>query len=76
MQVNQQEILLAEKDKKLKMHEEKIIDQQEENLSQIKKSQSEIAGQKQGYEHQISEFKKRIEELEESATTYKSQLAN
>ena len=58
------------------MHEEKIVDQQEENLQQIKKSQSELAGQKQGYEHQISEFKKRIEELEESATTYKSQLAN
>jgi chaperonin cofactor prefoldin len=54
------------------MHEEKIVDQQEENLQQIKKSQSELAGQKQGYEHQISEFKKRIEELEESATTYKS----
>ena len=56
----------------MKIQEEKITDLQEDNLQQIKKSQNEIAGQKQGYEHQISEFKKRIEELEESGTTYKS----
>ena len=42
---------IKEKDKKLKIQEEKITDLQEDNLQQIKKSQSEIAGQKQGYEH-------------------------
>ena len=72
-QLNKQ---MQEKDKKLKIWEEKINDLQEENLQQIKKSQSELAGQKQGYEHQVAEFKKRIEELDQSGTTDKSQLAN
>jgi len=30
---------------------------------------------KQSHEHEISEFKKRMSEIEESSSTYKSQLA-
>ena len=39
-------------------------------------SQSEATSAKQGFEHHLAEFKKRCDELQETATTYKTQLQN
>lgn len=63
---------IAEKDKKLQVLEEKAGDLQEENLKLLTKNQSEQLGLKQSHEHEISEFKKRMSEIEESCSTYKS----
>ena len=76
VQISQLEKSLAEKDKKLKTQEEKIGDLQEENLNQLQQSQAEATAAKQGFDHHITELKKRADELQETATTYKTQLSN
>jgi hypothetical protein len=56
----------------LQVLEEKAADLQEENLKLLTKNQSEQLGLKQSHEHEISEYKKRMSEIEESCGTYKS----
>lgn len=76
MQINQLEKSLQEKEKKLKVQEEKIGDLEEENLQQIQQSQADASTAKQGFELHLTELKKRADELQETATTYKTQLSN
>ena len=67
---------IAAKDLQLKKSKEQIIDLEEKSMENFTKNQDEFVIQKMNFDRKLIEFKKRIEELEESGTTYKSQLAN
>ena len=56
---------LKEKEKRCQQQEEKIHDMQEESINRQNEHQADMLSQKQLLEHQISELKKRIGEVEE-----------
>ena len=66
---------MKDKDKKIQIQDEKVIDLQEQNLSQMNNYQSEAASVKSQSDHAINELKKRIDEIEALSQTYKDQLA-
>ena len=75
VQIKSLEKRLREKEKKCTQQDEKIHDLQEEAIKNSTDFQNEMQSAKSLHDHQISEYKKRVMELEESAATYKDQLA-
>jgi len=61
---NANERRIKEKDKKIQMLESKVIELQEDEVSRINDHEKEVSSQKQMFEHQLMEFKKRITEME------------
>jgi TolA-binding protein len=62
---------LKEKERRILQQDEKINDLQETAIAQMNKHQLELQTQKTNYEYQNTELKKRIDEVESNATTYK-----
>ena len=65
---------VKDKDRKQKELEEKIIDLQDQEVTEMNNYNAELTSQKSMSEHQIGELRKRIDEIEETASTYKAQL--
>jgi len=62
---------LKEKERRILQQDGKINDLQETAIAQMNKHQLELQTQKTNYEYQNTELKKRIDEVESNATTYK-----
>lgn len=64
VQIASLEKRLKEKEKKCQQLDEKVIDLQEQNMAQVNKHQADAASQKAFADHQITEHKKRIDEMD------------
>lgn len=63
--------VIKEKERRLAAQETKIIDMQEENVLKMNSEQKDMAESKMMYEHQLTEFRKHITQLEIENQTYK-----
>lgn len=64
---------IKEKEKRLQVQETKIIDMQEDKVNQLNENETEVASQKQMYEHQLAEFRKHVQALELEHSSCKAQ---
>lgn len=63
---------IKDKDKKIQQQDEKIVDLQEAGIAQWNKHEQELSSQKATYEHHSADQKKRLDDWENTCSTYKA----
>ena len=74
VQVESLEKRVKDKERKIKDLDDRIADMQDQQVIEMNNYNKDVASNKQMSDHQVAELKKRIDEVEETAQTYKSQL--